>query len=201
MNAVLLAMALAVGQTAPTSGPLFPTPGNLPRVDAPAKFDVPTAPTLPIAPDDTPSKSSSTDTAKSASSDDKKAASEPAAKLGFFPAIWKANKDEFCPPKDAPAAPEEPEKPRRANPVPFTSPPFPGGEWQGYPNIGVPPADYGSYSIMQGLYNTPWGDQIKDSRIYLYGWMTASGNYSSSKNPTFPPLMPSSLIDLKWIKP
>src|SRR5262245_49541593 len=31
--------------------------------------------------------------------------------------------------------------PRRALPPPFPTPPFPTGEWQGFPLVGVPPAD------------------------------------------------------------
>jgi Putative beta-barrel porin-2, OmpL-like. bbp2 len=186
MNAALLALALVVGQTPTDPVPSLPARANEVRGNPPAKLNVPSIPTLPSGTGDAPSKSNSEDQAKTASSEASKDKGDPAPKIGFFPAVWKANKDEFCPPKDAPPAPDEPEKPRRANPAPFAAPPFPGAEWQGYPNIGVPPADYGSYSIMQGLYNTPWGDQIKDSRIYLYGWMTASGNFSSSKNSNIP---------------
>ncbi len=107
---------------------------------------------------------------------------------GFFHGVLKANKDQFDPKekdKDEEAEPE-PEKPRTANPAPFRAPSFPTAEWQGYPNIGVPPTDNGGYSIMQGLYATDWGDFFKDSRIYIYGWVTGSGNYSTSKETNVP---------------
>ncbi len=105
---------------------------------------------------------------------------------GFFKAFWKANVDEFCPKKDDAPKEDEPEKPRRANPTPFVAPPFPAGEWQGYPNIGVPPSDFSSYALMKGIYATPAGDFFKDNRIYAYGWITVGGNYSTSKNSNVP---------------
>ena len=49
----------------------------------------------------------------------------------LFLAYW----DEFTKTKDD--SQETPEVPRRALPAPFTSPPFPTGEWQGFPLIGV----------------------------------------------------------------
>lgn len=104
---------------------------------------------------------------------------------GFFRAILKANKDEFCP-KEKESAEAEPEQPRTAFPSPFKAPPFPTAEWQGYPNIGVPPPQDDKYSLMKGIYATPLGDFFKESRIYLYGWVTASGNFSTSKNSNFP---------------
>jgi hypothetical protein len=77
------------------------------------------------------------------------------------------------------------EKPRRALPAPFSSPPFPSSEYQGYPLVGVPPDDT-AYPLMKAIYGGPWGDDIKDSRVRVYGWATASGNWSTSKNSNMP---------------
>ena len=73
----------------------------------------------------------------------------------------------------------EPEKPRRALPAPFTSPPFPTAEWQGFPLIGVPPSDT-VYPLMKAIYGGSHGDAIKQSGIQAYGWINASGNWSTS---------------------
>ncbi|HLN33522.1 MAG TPA: outer membrane beta-barrel protein [Gemmataceae bacterium] len=87
---------------------------------------------------------------------------------------------------------DEPEKPRRALPAPFNSPPFPSGEYQGYPLVGVPYSDT-AYPLMQAVYGGPWGDEIKDSRVKVYGWVNASGNFSTAKNSNTP--------DSYWIVP
>jgi hypothetical protein len=79
----------------------------------------------------------------------------------------------------------EPPKPRRALAAPFDSPPFPSGEYQGYPLIGVPPDDT-VYPLMKAIYGGPWGEEIKDSRIATYGWFNASGNWSTSRNSNTP---------------
>lgn len=50
--------------------------------------------------------------------------------------------------------------PRRALPAPFPSPPFPSGEYQGYPLIGVPSSD-AIYPLMKAVYKTSCGDAIK----------------------------------------
>jgi hypothetical protein len=75
--------------------------------------------------------------------------------------------------------------PRRALPSPWSSPPFPNDEYQGYPLIGVPPS-YTVYPFMQALYSGPCGQQIKDSRITFEGWITTSGNWSTAKNANTP---------------
>lgn len=74
---------------------------------------------------------------------------------------------------------------RRALPAPFPSPPFPSGEYQGYPLIGVPSSDT-VYPLMNAVYKTPWGDAIKKSKVQLYGWFNGSGNWSSCKNSNSP---------------
>ena len=70
-------------------------------------------------------------------------------------------------------------------PEPWSSPPFPGHEYQGYPLIGVPP-ETSVYPLMEAVYGGPCGDEIKDSRIKLYGWVTASGNWSTAKQSNAP---------------
>jgi hypothetical protein len=64
---------------------------------------------------------------------------------------------------------------RRALPAPFASPPFPTGEWQGFPLLGVPPSD-SAYPLMKALY----GDCAKEQRTKVYGWFNGSGNYSTN---------------------
>jgi hypothetical protein len=82
--------------------------------------------------------------------------------------------------------------PRRALPAPLPSPPMPSGEWQGYPLVGVPP-DSSIYPLMGAIYNGPYGDEIKESRIKAYGWFNTSGNWSTVKNSNTP--------DSYWIVP
>jgi hypothetical protein len=85
-----------------------------------------------------------------------------------------------------------PEPPRRALPAPFQSPPLPSAEWQGYPLIGVPP-DSSVFPLMEAIYGGPCGEAIKESRIKAYGWVNASGNWSTAKNSNTP--------DSYWIVP
>lgn len=115
---------------------------------------------------------------------------------GFFHAFWKANYDEFFPKKkDGNGNAEEPpEAPRRAMPAPWSSPPFPGSEYQGYPLIGIPKNEaLDSYPLMKGLYATSWGDAIRDSGVKVYGWVTAQGNWSNMINSNSPASY--------WLKP
>jgi hypothetical protein len=101
--------------------------------------------------------------------------------------FYKAYYDEFFPSKKENGG-EEPEKPRRALPSPWDSPPFPGSEYQGYPLIGVPAPDPGSYPIMKALYgsNTDFSEWIKNSTITFQGWATAAGNWSTAKDSNVP---------------
>jgi len=75
---------------------------------------------------------------------------------------------------------------RRIGAPPFDSPPFPDGDWQlgGGPNvIGDPGALRDSpYPLMQAIYDGPDGKAWYDSRIQFYGWVTVSGNLSTSHN-------------------
>lgn len=93
----------------------------------------------------------------------------------------------FC---DDPAEEDEESAPkRRALPPPFESPPFPSGEFQGYPLVGVPP-DETVYPLMNSLYetykDTAFGDALKKSRIKAYGWANVSGNVSNCKHSNTP---------------
>jgi hypothetical protein len=85
-----------------------------------------------------------------------------------------------------------PELPRRALPSPFDSPPLPGSEYQGYPLIGVPP-DNTMWPLMKALQGTPGGDFLISNRTRFYGWVTAEGNWSTSRDANTP--------DSYWIRP
>lgn len=84
---------------------------------------------------------------------------------------------------ESPAADSGP--PRRALPAPFASPPFPGGEYQGYPLVGVP-VDTTQWALMKSLQGTWCGDALNSERIRVYGWLNASGNLSTSRNSNTP---------------
>jgi hypothetical protein len=119
--------------------------------------------------------------------DDKNKPPEP----GFLRNFWKAYVDEFTKKDDRwekkkeGETEEEPSAPRRALPEPWSAPPFPGHEYQGYPLIGVPPEPI-TNPLMMGLYATPCGDELKESRIQIYGWVTVSGNWSNAQNNNSP---------------
>ncbi|MGA2692838.1 MAG: outer membrane beta-barrel protein [Opitutaceae bacterium] len=85
------------------------------------------------------------------------------------------------PPGSPPPAPS-----RRIGDPPFDSPPFADQDWQlgGGPNvIGDPGALRDSpYPLMQAIYDGPDGQAWYNSRIQLYGWITESGNISTSRN-------------------
>jgi hypothetical protein len=108
--------------------------------------------------------------------------------------LYKIYYDEFFPSKKENGE-EEPEKPRRALPSPWDSPPFPNNEYQGYPLIGVPAPDPGQYPLMKAIYgaNTDWSECIKDSRISFSGWVNSSGNWSTARNSNIP--------EVYWIVP
>jgi hypothetical protein len=104
---------------------------------------------------------------------------------GFFTGMLRAYYKQIFPEDKKDDEPEPEEPPRRAFPSPWSSPPFPGNEWQGYPLIGVPaPTDV--YPFMAGVYNTPWGDAIKDTGIKFSGWVTAYGAAGNAKNSNGP---------------
>ena len=98
-------------------------------------------------------------------------------------------------PKHLPKPPEEPDEPplpRRAPPSPWDSPPFPMSEYQGYPLIGVPPGTIVD-PFMRAVYSGPWGEQVKNSRIEMHGWITTAGVWGNAKHSNTP--------DAYWIVP
>jgi hypothetical protein len=97
---------------------------------------------------------------------------------GFYHRLYRAYYKEFFPDNGTNGG-DEPTPLRRALPPPFPSP-FPNPEWQGFPLIGVP-RNTTSYPLMEAIYGGPYGNAIKDSGVKVYGWVTASGNYSTSK--------------------
>lgn len=107
----------------------------------------------------------------------------------FFRRLCRAYKKQFT---NKDNGDDEEEPPRRALPSPWSSPPFPGNEYQGYPLIGVPEST-AVYPFMEAVYGGPWGEEIKESRIKLTGWATASGNWSQAHNSNTP--------DSYWIVP
>jgi hypothetical protein len=95
--------------------------------------------------------------------------------------------------KDQDQPPETPkEPPRRALPAVFNAPPFPTGEYQGYPLIGIP-VDTTRYPLMKALQGTYPGDLLDSSRIRIYGWVNGSYNLSNAKQSNTP--------DSYWIVP
>jgi hypothetical protein len=106
-------------------------------------------------------------------------------KVGFLKRLNEAFFEQFATPvytaPDTNAPPS-----RRIGPPPFDSPPYPDGDWQlgGGPNvIGDPGALRDSpWPLMQAIYDGPNGKWWYDSRIQFYGWVTVSGNVSSSHN-------------------
>jgi hypothetical protein len=97
---------------------------------------------------------------------------------------------EQAPPGGGPKAAPKPD--RRALPSPFDAPPFPGSEYQGYPLIGVPP-DNTIWPLQQFLQGTPINEVLNANRTRVYGWVTAEGNWSTSKNSNTP--------DSYWVRP
>jgi hypothetical protein len=165
LSPCLLTGLLVLGQNAPPAEPpggLPASPTQLPPVSSPA-------PACPCpAPATTPG---------DASADKDKPTG------GYFHRLFKIYWDELIGKEE----PEEPAKPRRAPPEPWSSPPFPGHEFQGYPLLGVPPDDSAG-PLMKALYgaNTPLTDAIKNSRITFSGWATSSMNWSSAHNSNVP---------------
>jgi hypothetical protein len=173
------------------TGSTPPPPDAMPRVS-------PTNLLVPTAGDEVrgEAKKDQDNTSEEAKSTDKKdedkeehgKAEEP-ARPGFLCNFVKAYRDEFCPKKNGngngdgnqEATPEY----RRAMPSLWSSPPFPGSEYQGYPLIGVPPST-SVYPFMKGVYAMPCGDAIKETRIKFDGWVAASGNWSNDKNSNVP---------------
>ena len=106
------------------------------------------------------------------------------AQGGFLKRFVRANIDDFQKKDEEPS--EEPAPPaRRALPAPYQSPPFPSGEYQGYPLIGVPAGDT-EYPLMKALNGGPCGDTLKNLKINIDGWVNASANWSNASNSNAP---------------
>ncbi len=80
---------------------------------------------------------------------------------------------------------EPPSAPRRAPPSPWSSPPFPVSEYQGYPLIGVPTSATED-PLLKALYLGPYGQELRDSRLEVHGWVTAGGNWSTASKSNLP---------------
>jgi len=115
--------------------------------------------------------------------DERTPAAEPQPESrGFFGTFWRAYANELVPP---PAA-NDTEPARRALPAPLDSPPFPSSEWQGFPLLGVPYSTT-EYPLTKALYTLPGiGNFLKEERVKVYGWINASGNWSSADNSNIP---------------
>ena len=74
-------------------------------------------------------------------------------------------------------------------PAPFASPPFPSGEYQGYPLIGVP-VEGSDYPLQKAIDSGPRGDTFKDLRINIDGWVNVSANWSNAEQLQRPDLRP-----------
>jgi len=131
-------------------------------------------------------RSSSTSSGASSAQDTSDSAHSSVATGESPPAPVAADESDLSPPTIASTSP------RRALPAPFPSPPFPSGEYQGYPLVGVPP-DMQLWPFMEAIQNTSLGQSMIDNRINIYGWFNASVNWSTSGNSN----MPSSY----WIVP
>ncbi len=185
MTYLLLGLTLTPGQT-PTAPPsATPAPLTAPDAGAPAKVNTPPPPSSslpPMPPEPANGKAENCPNCEKAKEESKE---DYKARTGFFKTFFGEYKDAFCPKKTEEEPPEEPEKPRRAPPSPFGSP-FPVSEYQGYPLIGVPPTDE-VWPLTKALYTIPgFGDELKESKIKIYGWVTGSGNFSTAKNSNSP---------------
>jgi hypothetical protein len=182
LTSLLVGITLAVGQTPVPPGPsLINVPGSGPALlGLPA--DSPTGCENPSTKKPSPPSGGNCDSPKGngfcpAEADQKDDG-------GFFLIrLFRAYKEEFTKKDNGNGDDEEP--PRRALPSPWSSPPFPGSEYQGYPLIGVPESS-SVYPIMKAIYGGPWGEEIKDSRIKFAGWATSAGTWSNAKNSNTP---------------
>ncbi len=107
--------------------------------------------------------------------------------VGFLKRLNEAFIEQSTTPSNPPPDTNAPPAPaRRIGAPPFDSPPYPDGDWQigGGPNvIGDPGALRDSpWPLMQAIYDGPDGKSWYDSRIQFYGWVTVSGNLSTSHN-------------------
>jgi hypothetical protein len=118
--------------------------------------------------------------AQSSEEQAKAARSEKKLHESFFKRLDEAFLEQLGTPPWTPPDPNAP-NPRRIPPAPFDSPPFPSGDWQigGTPIIGDP-GELAPGPLMQAIYEGPGGQAWKDSKLQIYGWVTFSGNISTS---------------------
>src|SRR5262245_15440852 len=81
---------------------------------------------------------------------------------------------------------KEPEPKRLGLAAPLDSPPFVSGDWPlgGSQLIGVPDTAVGP--LMKWIYDGPYGQAWRDSRIKLYGWAEFGANASTSNQSNLP---------------
>jgi hypothetical protein len=199
LTGMLVGAALALGQYSPVPPAAAPAAMNVPEPRLPSSIDTNLA--LQAPGENTPSPpTSAAPPAQSASTENNgsDAAGTPQQDqrcfmgrfLRGYPTLIEWFPETLGPKEESTNG--EPAPPRRALPAPLPSPPMPSGEWQGYPLVGVPP-DSSVYPLMKAIYGGPNGDEIKESRIKAYGWVNASGNWSTAKNSNTP--------DSYWIVP
>src|SRR5262249_8781370 len=117
---LLLSASLALGQAGPdadrTASPELPS--TFPGPAAPGGPPPPFPPPSPWASELDPG--------------------QPVAPVGYSPPSGPAGQEASSPPEATSSSATATEPKRRALPAPLLAPPFPSGEWQGYPLIGVP---------------------------------------------------------------
>jgi hypothetical protein len=119
-------------------------------------------------------------TAKSKEEQAKTARAEKKLHEPFFQRLDEAFLEQLGMPAYTPPDPNAP-NPRRIPPAPFDSPPFPSADWQiGGTQIIGDPGELPPYPLMQAIYEGPYGQAWKDSKVQIYGWLNFSGNISTS---------------------
>jgi hypothetical protein len=184
LSELLVGLSLVMGQAGPASpGQALPAMGNAAAAPAATPLTpTPTQPTTPPANGKTGGNGNGTEEKEPKSGEGplhdclKPKRENP----GFFGRLYKIYYDEFFPSPNANGE-EEPEPPRRTNPSPWNSPPFPVNEYQGYPLVGVPP-DTTNWPLMKAIYgaDTDFTNWLKDTKIKFYGWVTVGGNWSTA---------------------
>jgi hypothetical protein len=112
----------------------------------------------------------------------------------FVQRLYRAYYKEFFPEESSNGG-DEPTPFRRALPAPFGAP-FPATEWQGFPLLGLPPGS-STYPLMSAIYDGPYGEAIKESRVKAYGWINSSASFATAKQSNTPTsywIKPNSLI-------
>jgi hypothetical protein len=98
----------------------------------------------------------------------------------FVQRLGEAFLEQLGTPAYTPPDPNAP-NPRRIPLAPFDSPPFPSADWQiGGTQIIGDPGELPPYPLMQAIYEGPYGQAWKDSKVQIYGWINFSGNISTS---------------------